>query len=141
MKRAVAIGPLLLAIAFGASACASSHSARTGKSRASRSSAAVVQPPAKGNLVGVVHINHGGAERTIPNADGLVVVYDLRGKVVERQRVHPGHAFNLRLAPGRYRLGFDQRLPDRLGGCPARIATVRPGRTTRQDLLLQCGLL
>jgi hypothetical protein len=123
--RGLAAAPAVAA-ALAASACGAAQT--------------VVPParPATGLLVGSVHIGGGPAGVSVGKVGGVVVVYSLVGRVVERQRVARGDDFRLVLRPGRYRLGFGKRNPDELSGCRPKIATVRPGRTTHQKLWFGC---
>lgn len=91
-----------------------------------------------GHVVGSVQVVGGPAGYSLHGWGGLVTVYNPRGQIVERIRVQRGRNFDLRLAPGRYRLGYG-RHPRSLWGCRRpTVATVTGGRTTHQNLVIGC---
>jgi hypothetical protein len=94
----------------------------------------------KGSVVGSIRVVGGPAGVYLHKAGGRVSVYSARGRLVGRLHVKPGRDFHVRLAPGRYRVGYGLgRHPRSLWGCPRpAILTVRPGRTSHENVLVGC---
>jgi hypothetical protein len=133
-------GTVLLAVALAAVAALFALRSTTpgGASRAGSSGGLGVHQSHSGEVVGSIRWVGGLYVPREGKSGGLVTVYNARGRVIRRITVHTGSDFRLHLAPGRYRLGYGGH-PRSLWGCPRpTIVTIRPGRTTHQDLPLGC---